>query len=179
VAIAAVGVAIAVFPRYVSAYSTEKPEGYSEEEADAQYRPIQAVIAGSMIVIGAVFVFCVQAGFVSLNRYLVDLDGPSYFRFVPQTAIWWFFPGIGARTLAWEITLQVWGDVRGPECPRLVQLLDERKSAIQSQESTAVDGHCPSVADRRFDGSGVADAHAYAPTRYSSLPLRVCEVQGL
>ena len=35
-------------------------------------------------------------------------DGPADFRIWPQSAIWWFFPGFGALTLSWEITLQLW-----------------------------------------------------------------------
>jgi hypothetical protein len=116
-AFVAVGLAIALARKYVSAYSMERPEGYSQEDADARFPSTQVTFGGSMIVMGIVLVWGVHFGLVYLNRRLTALDGPSDFQIRPQTAIWWFFPGIGALALAWEITLQIWGIFAGRNAP--------------------------------------------------------------
>lgn len=61
-----------------------------------------------MIVVGLLFAWTVHAILVRTNEYLAAGDGPTNIHLWPQSAIWWFLPGIGALTLAWEITLQVW-----------------------------------------------------------------------
>lgn len=41
------------------------------------------------------------------NRLIASLDGPNAIHLLPQSAIWWFFPGFGALACSYEITLQV------------------------------------------------------------------------
>jgi hypothetical protein len=62
----------------------------------------------AMVVIGIVFFWLTHLALVALNRGLAASEGPAYFVLLPQTAIWWFFPGFGALSLSWELTLLIW-----------------------------------------------------------------------
>jgi hypothetical protein len=66
------------------------------------------IVNFSMVLVGVVFVFGTQAVLVWLNRNLAAADGPTLLSIWPQSAIWWFFPGFGAVTLFWGITLDLW-----------------------------------------------------------------------
>lgn len=66
-----------------------------------------------MIVIGICFGLASYFALTGINRILATFDGPSQFRFFPKSAIWWFFPGFGALSLCWEITLQLWSIFAG------------------------------------------------------------------
>jgi len=66
-----------------------------------------------MVLIGIIFVFSTHAALVALNKHFASANQSPAIFLLPQTAIWWFFPGFGALTLSWELTLQignlVWG----------------------------------------------------------------------
>jgi hypothetical protein len=95
--------------RVMPASAMRRPEHYSQEDADTRFPTTQAFVYGGTIAVGALFAWGAYAAFVHLNEYLTALDGPPDFRIGPQSAIWWFFPGIGALALSWEITLLIWG----------------------------------------------------------------------
>ena len=95
--------------RYLPA-SADKPAGYdgSCEDLDSRFSNTQWSVGFAMVVIGVLFVLGTYAALVWLNRYLATADGPAQFLIWPQSAIWWFFPGFGALTLSWGITLDLW-----------------------------------------------------------------------
>lgn len=90
--------------------SADKPIGcaHSREELDSRFSGVQWIVNLSMVLVGVVFAFGTHAVLVWLNRNLVAADGPAQFSIWPQSAIWWFFPGFGAVTLSWGITLDLW-----------------------------------------------------------------------
>ncbi len=95
--------------RYMSAASIKSPTPHvSLDDLDLRLRSTKWAIGVSMLVVGVLFVWSVHAAFAWLNRLIAMSDGPADFRIWPQSAIWWFFPGFGALTLSWEITLQLW-----------------------------------------------------------------------
>jgi hypothetical protein len=61
-----------------------------------------------MIAIGLLFAIGTHAILVAISNHLATTDSAPAIRLLPQTAIWWFFPGFGALALSWEITLQLW-----------------------------------------------------------------------
>jgi hypothetical protein len=102
-------VVFALARRYISAASIKSPTNQvSLDDLDARFRSTKWIVGLSMVVIGILFVVSVHAAFVWLNRLIATADGPADFQLWPQSAIWWFFPGFGALTLCWEITLQLW-----------------------------------------------------------------------
>ncbi len=80
----------------------------SLDDLDARFRSTKWAVGVSMLAVGVLFAWSVHAAFVWLNRFIATANGPADFRLWPQSAIWWFFPGIGGLTLCWEITLQLW-----------------------------------------------------------------------
>jgi hypothetical protein len=95
--------------KYIPATSAKTPQHkYSREELDVRFASAQWFVGFSMVVVGALFAFGTHAALVWLNRYLAKTDGSSQFLLWPQSAIWWFFPGFGALTFSWDITLRLW-----------------------------------------------------------------------
>ena len=88
-------------------------QNFSRGDLDARFRGIQWIVAGGMVVVGIIFGVGMHAAFAGLNRYIATSDGQAEFLLWPQSAIWWFFPGFGALTLSWEITLQIWSILGG------------------------------------------------------------------
>jgi hypothetical protein len=95
--------------KYMSVTSVKAPEHvYSQEDLSIRFRYTQWIVGLYMLVLAVLFALSTHAVLVWLNRYLATADGPSDFRQWPQSAIWWFFPGFGAVSLCWEMTLQLW-----------------------------------------------------------------------
>lgn len=86
-------------------------------ELDDRFRVLKWVVVLCMLGVGLLFLLITHAALVGLNQCFASAHGPSEIQLLPQTAIWWFFPGFGALSLSWEITLQLWA------------LLGDRKSA--------------------------------------------------
>lgn len=81
---------------------------YSIEQLSQQFRITQWAVGAAMIAIGAIIAWGVHSILVNLSRLFVSLEGPADFVLLPQSAIWWFFPGFAAITLAWDATLGAW-----------------------------------------------------------------------
>jgi hypothetical protein len=87
----------------------EGPEQrYSKADLDARFGSIRWIVWVSTIVVGLLLVWITHTALVRLNEYFAAADGPADIHLWPQSAIWWFLPGLGALALAWEITLQLW-----------------------------------------------------------------------
>jgi hypothetical protein len=77
-------------------------------ELDERFSPLRGRVIGGMIAVGLLLLFGSWFILCWTNRFLARADGPALYQFLPQTAIWWFFPGLGAVALCWELTLQIW-----------------------------------------------------------------------
>jgi hypothetical protein len=105
----AVAIAFALLRKYMPASgSAELPRAVSTEELDSRFGSVQWMIGFGMIVVGIAFAWITHKWLVGLNQFFAASEGPAYFRLLPSSAIWWFFPGFGAITLTWEITLTIW-----------------------------------------------------------------------
>jgi hypothetical protein len=78
------------------------------EELDERFSSVKWIPVLCMVLVGFLFVIGTHAALAGLNRFLAVKDDPGAIHLLPQTAIWWFFPGFGALALSWEITLQLW-----------------------------------------------------------------------
>jgi len=104
----AVFAAFALFRKYVPAKLPETPNEPSSKDLDTRFEHTKWTFGIGMVLIGILFAWATHAVLVWTNGYLSHSDGPANFLFLPQTAIWWFFPGFGALCLSWEIALQIW-----------------------------------------------------------------------
>jgi len=86
----------------------DKLGAYSLADLNSRFRSKQWIVGFSMVIVGIVFFWLTHLGFVEMNRVLAESEGPAHFVLLPQTAIWWFFPGFGALALSWELTLLLW-----------------------------------------------------------------------
>jgi hypothetical protein len=83
-------------------------KGLDTSTLEERFLPLRSRIILGMIAVGAIFLLGTWQALTDISRYFAALDGPALFLFMPQTAIWWFFPGFGALALSWELTLQLW-----------------------------------------------------------------------
>src|ERR1017187_10213915 len=86
-----------------------------------------------MGVIGIVFFWLTHLALVALNRGLAASEGPAYLLLSPQTAIWWFFPGFGALSLSWELTLVIWSTIGNQKEADLYDAWSSRKAGFDSR----------------------------------------------
>lgn len=100
---------------------------------DERFQLTKWVVNVGMIAVGVAFAWATHFVFVLLNRYLVaNDDSGSSLQLWPQSAIWWFFPGFGAVTLCWEITLQMWSAFDRSDSARLYRLWSDGRAGMDS-----------------------------------------------
>ncbi len=78
------------------------------EDLEARLRKMQPVINACTAITFVAFLFGVHALLIFLNARLAALDRNALFTFLPRPSNWWGFPLVGAISLSWEITLQIW-----------------------------------------------------------------------
>lgn len=78
------------------------------EKLNERFRNLKWLVLIAMIVVAVAFFFGMHALLAGLNQYIARSTNPSTIELYPQSAIWWFFPGFGALSLCWEITIQLW-----------------------------------------------------------------------
>ncbi|MBS1805762.1 MAG: hypothetical protein JST28_20670 [Acidobacteria bacterium] len=101
--------AMAGFRKFVTARSSgSNDERLDSEDLEERFMPLRGRVIGGMIAVGGLFAIASWCTLSKTNIWLSRLDGPADFVFLPQTAIWWFFPAFGALSLSWELTLQAW-----------------------------------------------------------------------
>lgn len=70
------------------------------ERLDSSFRSMKWLPQIFMVLIAIIFLFSTHAALVALNKHFAPVDSPTAIVLLPQTAIWWFFPGIrGTRTI--------------------------------------------------------------------------------
>jgi hypothetical protein len=87
----------------------------SADELEDRFMPLRGRVIGGMILVMVAFFFVTWLGLKGMNHALAFAQGQAIFLFLPQTAIWFFFPGFGALTISWELTLQVMALFKGRE----------------------------------------------------------------
>jgi len=104
----AVLTAFAVARRYLPARAYPITITPPQQDLSERFQKIAWVVGPAMVLVGIAFAWAAHAILVGLKRYSSIAHSRGGFRLWPQPAIWWFLPGFGAVTLAWEITLQLW-----------------------------------------------------------------------
>jgi hypothetical protein len=98
---------------------------------DERFQRTKWVVGASLIAVAIVFAWATHYVLVLLNRYLAEGDGPATLLHLwPQTAIWWFFPGLGALALCWEITLQLWSAFGRADAARSYRLWSDGRAGL-------------------------------------------------
>jgi hypothetical protein len=105
----------------------------SHEDLTALFRYTQWFVGLCMLALAVLFALSTHALLVWLNRYLATADGPAYFRQWPQNAIWWIFPGFGAISLCWEMTLQLWSRFGNREKANLYSYWTNQSAGFDSR----------------------------------------------
>lgn len=78
------------------------------DDRAARLRKMQSIVNACTAITFLLFLFGVHALLIFLNARLAALDRHALFTFLPRPANWWGFPVVGAISLSWEITLQIW-----------------------------------------------------------------------
>jgi hypothetical protein len=102
-------VVMMAFRKFVPAPAARhQGERLDSEALEEEFMPYRVRVIGGMIAIGVFFAGLSWCLLSRTNIFLARLDGPADFVFLPQPSTWWFFPALGALSLSWELTLQVW-----------------------------------------------------------------------
>jgi len=126
---AAVALALALARKYLKPSARVSPQQLLA--LDPQFQDIKWVVGVAMVAVGFVFFSVTYYVLVSLNRYLAFRDGPNaVLRIWPENAIWWFFPMLGAISLCWEITLQLWSAFGQRETAKLYRLWSDGRAGF-------------------------------------------------
>lgn len=131
----AVLLAFALARRYMSANKMKAPaREYSREELDLRFRHAKWIVVASMILIGGLLTWGLHVALLWSNRHLAAPDTPAEFWIWPPNAIWWFFPGFAALTLAWEATFQIWSRFGNRDEANLYAFWSSQKAGFDTQK---------------------------------------------
>lgn len=131
---AAVGLVFGLARRFLPARPlADSLSPYSLAALNERFRNTQWIVGFGMVVIGIVFFWLTHLALVALNRGLAASEGPAYLLLSPQTAIWWFFPGFGALSLSWELTLVIWSTIGNQKEADLYDAWSSRKAGFDSR----------------------------------------------
>jgi hypothetical protein len=109
IVVAAVAASMALFRKLFPAAKSNPIIGKMGMPAlDERFLPLKWKVIGAMVAVAIAFALGSWRALSGLNGILAQADGPAALHLFPQPAIWWFFPGFGALSLSWEITLQIW-----------------------------------------------------------------------
>jgi hypothetical protein len=105
---AAVIAALGLLRKYLPARKTHPQAQPDSNLVREDFGATNWAVYTCMIAVGIAFAFLVNRALVTANRSFAEAVGPATFRLLPVAPIWWFFAGIGALCLSWEITLFLW-----------------------------------------------------------------------
>jgi len=98
-----------LFRRWFPAREYREHVDWNSDELWGHFRPLYWRFTGVLVLVMIVFLFGSWFVLSHTNRFISVIDGPSEIHLLPQTAIWWFFPGFGAIACSCEITFQIFG----------------------------------------------------------------------
>jgi hypothetical protein len=86
----------------------------------------------AMVAFGAIFAYISYILLIAINRYLAASDGSPEMILWPQSAIWWFFPGLVALALSWDVTTILYGLAGHPLEARLYRFESSRQAGFDT-----------------------------------------------
>jgi len=90
--------------------SAMKAPDPKDADEDGKFGSRYLLVQICIVAVGLLFAVSTHRALLWLNRRIVTAEGPANYRIWPSPAMFWFFPGFGALTLAWPIVLQFWSD---------------------------------------------------------------------
>jgi hypothetical protein len=109
------------------------------EELDIRFEKLKWLVLPFMIFIGVSFAFGTHWALVQINKAVATSDSGVEYYLLPQSAIWWFFPGFGALCFSWEITLQLWSLLGDPKLAGLYNRWSNLKTAQKGGRYAGMD----------------------------------------
>lgn len=104
----AVATAFSLLRRYLPARTSKSQSAPISATEMQEFEEMKWTVGTAILLVGACFALGSYRLLLLANHFFAKADGPTRFQLLPTTAIWWFFPGFGAASLAWEITLLLW-----------------------------------------------------------------------
>lgn len=114
----AVAVAFALFRKYLPSRTTTSQSPAISPTEPQELEDLKWVVGCAMLGVGVAFAIGSYRALLFANHFFANAEGRARFQFLPTTAIWWFFPGLGAAALAWEITFILWSSFGDPKRAR-------------------------------------------------------------
>jgi hypothetical protein len=108
IAIGVVITALALLRKYLPAPKRNPPARPITEREASEFRRLQWLVNIAIFVTGVAFAVTSYKLLILANRAFAESDGAARFQLLPTKSIWSFFPGFGALSLAWEITIFLW-----------------------------------------------------------------------
>ncbi len=107
---------------------------FSSGDLSDRFKTAQWIIGVSMVSLALALAWSTHALRVSLNRYYSVSQGGPGPRLLPQTAIWWFFPGFVALAFSYELILQLWSILVGRREPALYDSWTSYKAGFDGRK---------------------------------------------
>lgn len=92
---------------------------WDSDALHSRFRPLPWKVWPCCVAVMIIFAFGTWFLLSRTNLLLAKIDTPQAIHLLPQPAMWWFFPGFGALTFSWEITLQIFSCFLGRETVNL------------------------------------------------------------
>jgi hypothetical protein len=108
IVIVAVFAAFAVLRKHVAIRSEVSDDEKSFDDLESRFNTARWLFPLCMVAVGITLSWATHIALSWLNQYFAERESPGALQLLPQTAIWWFFPGFAALAFAYELTLQLW-----------------------------------------------------------------------
>jgi hypothetical protein len=105
----------ALFKRFFPSKTQAKRIDWNSDELYERFKRTKWYATVGLIFVMIAFALSTWFILSHTNLFLAQIDQPGAIHLLPQTAIWWFFPGFGALACSWEITLRILGLFIGSE----------------------------------------------------------------
>jgi hypothetical protein len=98
-----------LFRKWFPASTTTRNISWNSDELYERFKPLS--IKAQLLLLVVMGLFAVSTWFIlsRTNQLIASLNATQAIHLLPEPALWWFFPGFGALTCSWEITLQILG----------------------------------------------------------------------
>lgn len=104
-----VALVFVILRRFTPAVAIRPPDyRYSREELDTRFSGTSWIVNLAVLAVSVVLGLGTYAALAGLNRYFANADGSPQLYLLPESATWWFFPILGALSVSWGITLDLW-----------------------------------------------------------------------